>query len=78
MLLISIEKDIIRFQKLLHPIIIINFIIMFITSHSWSYGTNRFDFNFLKILLAKEEIKLNSLKYNNVDDISLYFKKYLK
>ncbi len=69
MLLISIEKDIIRFQKLFIPIIIINFIIMFITSHSWSYGTNKFDFNFSKNPFNKEEIRLNSLKYNNVDDI---------
>lgn len=69
MLLVSIEKDIIRFQKLFIPIVIINFIIMFITSHSWTYGTNKFDFNFSKNPFNKEEIRLNSLKYNNVDDI---------
>lgn len=68
-LLVSIEKDIIKFQKLFIPIIVINFIIMFITSHAWTYGTNKFDFNFSKNPFNKEEIRLNSLKYNNVDDI---------
>ena len=67
--LICLENRIIRLYKLLTPILLMNIIILFITNHSWSIGTNQFDLNFSKDPFNKDDVRISKLKSVGAEDI---------
>ncbi|MGE4457043.1 MAG: hypothetical protein AB7E13_08900 [Arcobacteraceae bacterium] len=67
--LISLDKRIASLYKFLFPIIITNIIILYVTNHGWSYGTNKFHLNFLENPFDKKEKQLKILKAIMAEDI---------
>ncbi|TKI69919.1 hypothetical protein FCU45_04725 [Sulfurimonas crateris] len=67
--LISLNQKIVDYYRFLLPIVAVNIIVLFITNHGWSYGTNKLDLDFFKNPFNKESIRLTKLEGAGAIDI---------